>query len=101
MYRITCDPSLHSPTSTPTPTPLRNQRRGRSGIILKCGCNLLLGLIITSKTMNAGLDKDKPELGIAILSVRLEVLADGNRLFDEVPKVLRDGWAKSYPQTKR
>jgi len=23
------------------------------------------------------------------------MLADGNRLFDEVPKVLRDGWAKS------
>jgi hypothetical protein len=28
------------------------------------------------------------------------VLSHGNRLFDEVPKVLRDGWAKSYPQTK-
>jgi hypothetical protein len=28
------------------------------------------------------------------------VLADGDRLFDEVPKILRDGWAKSYPQTK-
>ena len=28
------------------------------------------------------------------------MLANGNRLFDEVPKVLRDGWAKSYPQTK-
>ena len=28
------------------------------------------------------------------------MLPNGNRLFDEVPKVLRDGWAKSYPQTK-
>jgi hypothetical protein len=28
------------------------------------------------------------------------MLANGNRLFDEVPEVLRDGWAKSCPQTK-
>lgn len=28
------------------------------------------------------------------------MLANGDRLFDEVPKVLRDGWAQSYPQTK-
>jgi hypothetical protein len=28
------------------------------------------------------------------------VLSHRDRLFDEVPKVLRDGWPKSYPQTK-
>lgn len=50
--------------------------------------------------MDPGLDQDKTELGVLVLSVDLEVLAHGNRLFDEVPKVLRDGWAKSYPQTK-
>jgi hypothetical protein len=46
-------------------------------------------------------DQDEAELGVLVFSVDFEVLADGNRLFDEVPKVLRDGWAKSYPQTKR
>jgi hypothetical protein len=51
--------------------------------------------------MDPRLNKDKPKLGVAVLPVRLEMLADGNRLFDEVPKLLRDGWAKSYPQTKR
>ena len=50
--------------------------------------------------MNTGLDEDKTELGVLVFPVCLEMLADGNRLFDEVPEVLRDGWAKSYPQTK-
>jgi hypothetical protein len=50
--------------------------------------------------MDSRLDQDETELGVFILAVGLEVLADGDRLFDEVPKVLRDGWAKSYPQTK-
>ena len=51
--------------------------------------------------MNAGFDQDEAELRVLVLAVDFEVLADGDRLFDEVPKVLRDGWAKSCPQTKR
>jgi hypothetical protein len=50
--------------------------------------------------VNPRFDQDETELGVLILAVGLQVLANGNRLFDEVPKVLRDGWAKSYPQTK-
>lgn len=50
--------------------------------------------------MDTGLDQDKTELGVLILAVGLEMLADGDRLFDEVPKVLWDGWPQSYPQTK-
>ena len=51
--------------------------------------------------MDPRLNQDEPKLGILVLPVRFEMLTHGNRLFDEVPKVLRDGWAKSYPQTKR
>ena len=50
--------------------------------------------------MDTGFDENETELGVFILAVCLKVLAHGNRLLDEVPKVLRDGWAKSYPQTK-
>ena len=46
------------------------------------------------------LDESKTEFGVLVLPVHFEVLAEGNHLFDEVPEVLRDGWAKSYPQTK-
>ena len=50
--------------------------------------------------MDSRLDQNETELGVPVLPVDLKVLSDGNRLFDEVPEVLRDGWAKSYPQTK-
>ena len=50
--------------------------------------------------MDPALDENETELGVLVLAVRLQMLADSNRLFDEVPKVLRDGWAKSCPKTK-
>lgn len=62
---------------------------------------MLLGFIVASKTVDARLDKNQAELGVLIFAVNFQVLADGDRLFDEVPKVLRDGWSQSYPQTKR
>ena len=50
--------------------------------------------------MNTRLDQDKAELGVLVLAVGLEVLAHGDRLFDEVPEVLWDGRCQAYPQTK-
>jgi hypothetical protein len=44
-------------------------------------------------------DQNEAELGILVFSVNLEMLAHGNRLFDEMPKVFRDFWPKSYSQT--
>ncbi len=82
------------------PAYLCNQS-GRGGrIILERRRNLLLGLVVPSKPMNPRFDQDETELGVLVLAVGLQVFANGNRLFDEVPEVLRDGWAKSYPQTK-
>jgi hypothetical protein len=51
--------------------------------------------------MDAGLDENETEFQVLVLPVCLEVLAHGDRLFDEVPKVLRDGRCQSYPQTKK
>ncbi len=62
---------------------------------------MLLGLVVPSETVNSRFDENETELGVFVLAICLKVLADGNRLLDEVPKVLRDGWAKSYPQTRR
>lgn len=45
--------------------------------------------------MNARLNKNKPKLGIAILSVGLKMFTNGDCFFDEVPKILRYRWAKS------
>jgi hypothetical protein len=77
-----------------------NQSGSGSGVILEGRGNLLLRLVVTSKTVDTRLDQDKTELGVLVFAVDLEVLAHGHRLFDEVPKVLWDGWCQSYPQTK-
>jgi hypothetical protein len=77
-----------------------NEGGGGGRVVLEGGRNLLLGLIVASKPVDPRLDQDKTELGVLVLPVVLEVLADGDRLFNEVPEVLRDGWAKSYPQIK-
>ena len=83
-----------------TTTSLSDKSGSSSGLVLESGRDLLLGLVVTSKTVNPGLDQDKTELGVPVFPVNFEVLADGDRLFNEVPEVLRDGWAKSYPQIK-
>lgn len=78
----------------------RNERGSSGSVILESWRNLLLRLVVASKTVDSRFNQDKTELGVLVLPVDFKVLANGNRLFDEVPKVLRDGWAKSYPQTK-
>ena len=81
-------------------TGLRDEGRSGSRVVLERRRDLLLRLVVASKTVDTRLDQDKAELGVLVLAVGLQVLADGDRLFDEVPEVLRDGWAKSYPQIK-
>ena len=79
---------------------LGDEGGGGSRVVLEGRGDLLLGLVVAGKTVDPRLDQDKTELGVLVLPVDLEVLADGDRLFNEVPEVLRDGWAKSYPQIK-
>jgi hypothetical protein len=50
----------------------------------------LLGLVVTSKTVNARLNEDEAKLGVLVLAVGLKMLADGNGLLHEVPKILGD-----------
>lgn len=46
--------------------------------------------------MDTGLDQDEAELGVLVLAVGLQVLADCNRLLDEMPEILRDLRGKTY-----
>ena len=59
----------------------------------------LIGLVESNQRVGKE-GSHEAELAILVLAVALEVLADGDRLFDEVPEVLRDGWCQAYPQTK-
>ena len=61
---------------------------------------MLLALVVAGKTVDTRFNKNQAEFGVLVLAVRLKVLADSDRLFDEVPEVLWDGWCQAYPQTK-
>ena len=41
--------------------------------------------------MDAGLDQDQTELGVLVLPVGLEVLANGDSFLHQVPEVLGNG----------
>jgi hypothetical protein len=51
----------------------------------------LLGLVIARKTVDARLDQNQAELRVLVLAVRLEVLAHGDSLLNQMPEILRDG----------
>jgi hypothetical protein len=51
---------------------------------------LTSSLVVTGKTVNTGLNKNQTELGVLVLAVALQVLADGDSLLDELVQVFRD-----------
>jgi len=87
-------PQSHQSPLTPNYSSC-NQSGSGGGVVLEGRRNLLLRLIVTSKTMNARLDQDETEFGVLVFAVDLKVLAHGHRLFDEVPEVLWDGRCQS------
>ena len=56
---------------------------------------LLSTLVVTSKTMNTTLDHNQTELGITILAVTLQMLANGNSLLDQEIHIFRKRRSKS------
>ena len=78
-----------------------NKRRCGGGVIFERWWDLLLGLVVAGQAVNTGLDQDQTELGVLVLPVGLEVLANSDGLLYEVPEVLRDGGSKSYIGIKR
>jgi hypothetical protein len=45
--------------------------------------------------VDARLDQNQPEFRVLVLAIRLEMLAYGNSLLDQMPEVLRDGRCKA------
>jgi hypothetical protein len=72
-----------------------DESRGSSRIVLERRGDLLPRLVVASKTVDTGLNENEAELGILVLAVGLQVLADGDGLFDKVPEILRDLWGKT------
>ena len=51
--------------------------------------------VITRKTVHSALDQNQSELGVLVLSVAFQMLANGHSLLDQVVQVLRDLGGKS------
>ena len=55
----------------------------------------MLGLVVASQAMNPALNENKPKLGIPILSVPLQVLANSHCLLDQMVEVLGQVWCQT------
>jgi len=53
------------------------------------------GLVVAGETVDTGLDENKTELRVLILSVALKMLADSNGLLDQHIQVLWNLWGKT------
>ena len=59
---------------------LSDKGAGGSRLVLPGGGKDTDGLVVTGQTVDTGLDENQAELGVLVLAVALEVLADGNGL---------------------
>lgn len=69
---------------------LRDQGRGRGGLVLPDSGKLLGTLVVAGQAVDARFNENEAELGVLVLAVALEVLAHGDSLLDEVVQVLRE-----------
>ncbi len=59
---------------------LRDNGAGSGGLVLPGGREDTDGLVVAGQTVDTGLDENEAELGVLVLAVALEVLADGDSL---------------------
>lgn len=62
--------------------------RGGARLILPVGRQLLPQAVVARKAVDTALNENEAELGVLVLAVALEVLADRDGLFDEAVQVL-------------
>ena len=87
------------PCLQPLLAQLRDQGRGSSTVIFEGRRDFLLGLVITGEAVDAGFNKDEAEFRVLVLAVGLEVFANCNGLFHEVPEVFWDVGCEAYQRT--
>jgi len=61
---------------------LRDEGRSGVGLVLPVGRQDSLSLVVPGQPVDPGLDENEPELGVLVLAVALQVLADANGLLD-------------------
>ena len=62
----------------------------RGGLVLPVGGQLLILAVVSGESVDLAFIKNQSKLGVLVLFVALQVLADGNRLLDKHIKILGD-----------
>jgi len=84
--------AFEAPDAAQTPIPqvfakrgarLSDDGAGGGGLVLPGRGQDTDRLVVTGQTVDTGLDENEAELGVLVLAVALEVLADGDSLEDE------------------
>merc|ERR1719244_1243159 len=68
--------------------PLGHQGAGSGALVLPCGGQDTLGLVVPGQTMDSAFNQNKTELSILVLPVSLKMFPDRDSLLDEVVAVL-------------
>lgn len=61
-------------------THLCHHGAGGRALVLPVGLQDTDGLVVSAETVDSGLDENQAELGVLVLAVALEMLADGDSL---------------------
>lgn len=56
----------------------------------------MLGFVISSQSVDSALDEDKTELLVLVLVISFQMLSDSDGLLDQVVKIFRDFWSKTF-----
>jgi len=74
---------------------LRDQGAGSSALVSPGWWQDSDGFVVTGQAVDTGLDENETELGVLVLSVALEMLADSNGLLDQHVEILWDFWCEA------
>jgi hypothetical protein len=66
-----------------------------SGLVLESRRDLLLGLVVSRETVDAGFNENQAELRVFVFSVYFEVLSHRDGLFNKMPEVFGDGGSET------
>ncbi len=69
---------------------LSDQSRSGGRLVLPVGLQCLALLVVSGKAVNTTLNQNQAKLGVLVLAVLLQVLADVDGLLDEVVQILRE-----------